>query len=372
MTLTALMSMQFLSLKNISKFYDATNAITDLSLDIEQGEIFGLLGQSGSGKTTLLRLIAGLEKPTRGTIEYDGKDITKLKPEKRDFGMVFQSHALFPHLNVADNIAFGLKARKVSSKEIKNQVEKMLSFVRLSGYENRHIEELSGGEQQRVAIARALAIEPKLLLFDEPFSNLDVGLREKTRSELRELIKNLGLTAAYVTHDQQEAFDLCDRIGVLDKGQLLQTGTPREIYESPASIAVASFLGNNNLFQAMRLTSNRTKIHDFRTLIGNHQILASIKEGQKLSPINKPVMLSIRPEEIRFFSGASFPGDNVLKATVIHINFSGATTIVRLDAGGLILEALVLRLVGLSVGDEILIGLPPDSIKILASSELRL
>jgi ABC-type Fe3+/spermidine/putrescine transport system ATPase subunit len=326
-----------------------------------------LLGQSGSGKTTLLRLIAGLEKPTRGTVENNGDDITKLKPEKRDFGMVFQSHALFPHLNVADNIAFGLKARKLSESEIKNRVGKMLSFVRLSGYENRRIEELSGGEQQRVAIARALAIEPKLLLFDEPFSNLDVGLREKTRSELRDLIKNLGLTAVYVTHDQQEAFDLCDRIGVLDKGQLLQIGTPREIYEMPESIAVASFLGNNNLFQAMRLTDSRTKIHDFRTLTGNHAILATIKEGQNLGPINKPVTLAIRPEDIKFFSGASFPGDNILKAAVIGIHFSGATTTVKLDAGGLILEALVLHLVGLSVGDEILVGLPPDSIKILAS-----
>jgi ABC-type Fe3+/spermidine/putrescine transport system ATPase subunit len=358
--------MPFLNLKNISKIYSTTNAITELSLDIEQGEIFGLLGKSGSGKTTLLRLIAGLEKPNKGTIECDGNDITKLKPEKRGFGMVFQSHALFPHLSVADNIAFGLKTRKFSKAKIKERVEKMLSFVRLSGYEKRRIEELSGGEQQRVAIARALAIEPKLLLFDEPFSNLDVGLREKTRSELRELIKRLGLTAAYVTHDQQEVFDLCDRMGILEKGQLLQIGTPREIYESPDSVAVASFLGNNNLFQAMRLTSSKTKIHEFRTLIGEHQILASVREGQKLSPINKPVTLSIRPEEIKFFSGASFPGDNVLKARVADIHFSGATTIVRLDVGGLILEALVLRLVGLSVGDEILVGLPPENIKILA------
>lgn len=357
--------MSFLSLNNISKKYDSAFAIESLSLEIEKGEIFGLLGQSGSGKTTLLHIISGLEKPDSGTIECDGVDITKLKPEKREFGLVFQSHALFPHLNVQDNIAFGLRARKLSNADIKPQVEKMLSFVRLSGYEQRRIEELSGGEQQRVAIARAIAIEPKLLLFDEPLSNLDVSLREATRSELRELIKNLGLTAIYVTHDQSEAFDLCDRIVIIDNGELLQTGTPRQLYESPESIAVAKSLGGNNFFQAMRLSSSKSKTHEFRTLNGNHLILANVKEEQKMLPINKPVTLAIRPEDIKFFSGASFPGDNVLKATIKEIKFSGATTIVKLDAGGLFLEALLLRLIGLSIGDEILIGLPPDCIKVL-------
>lgn len=358
--------MPFLSLKDISKKYDTAFAIENLSLDIERGEIFGLLGQSGSGKTTLLHIISGLEKPDKGTIECDGQDITKLKPEKREFGLVFQSHALFPHLSVEDNIAFGLKVRKLSNGEIKERVEKMLSFVRLSGYEQRRIEELSGGEQQRVAIARAIAIEPKLLLFDEPLSNLDVSLREETRSELRELIKNLGLSAIYVTHDQSEAFDLCDRIGILDRGELLQTGTPRELYESPESVAVAKSLGSNNFFQAMRLTSNKEKTQEFRAHEGEHLILVNVKEGQHFPPINKPVTLAIRPEDIKFFSGASFPGDNVLKATIKEIKFSGATTIVKLDAAGLILDALLLRLVGLSVGDEILVGLPPDCIKILA------
>lgn len=359
--------MPFLNLKEITKRYNATNAITDLSLEIEQGEIFGLLGQSGSGKTTLLKMVAGLEKPESGIIECDGKEITNLKPEKREFGMVFQSHALFPHLSVEENIAFGLKARNQESKVIKKQVEKMLTFVSLSGYEKRRIEELSGGEQQRVAIARALATEPKLLLFDEPFSNLDVSLRETTRRELRELIKNLGITAIYVTHDQHEAFDLCDRIGILQKGRLLQIGTPRELYDLPDNLAVASFLGNNNLFQAMRLTSSKSTVHEFRTLDGGHLILAKIKDEQKLPPINKPVTLSIRPEDIKFFSGASFPGDNVLKATVKDIKFSGATTMVKLDMDGLILEALVLRLFGLKIEDTILVGLPPDNVKLLSS-----
>ncbi len=357
--------MPLLSLDGISKRYDTTNAVNDFSLNIEGGEIFGLLGQSGSGKSTLLRLVAGLEKLDKGTLVFDNKDITKQKTEERGFGMVFQSHALFPHLNVHENVAFGLKSQGVSKNLIDEKVNEMLSLVHLSGYENRRIEELSGGEQQRVAIARALAIEPKLLLFDEPFSNLDVTLRESTGKELRHIVKNLDLTAIYVTHDQDEAYTLCDRIGVIHKGQLLQVGTPREIYNTPANVTVAKFLGKNNLFQALRLSKMKDTTQEFQTLTGEHLILANLKENQKLSPINQPVTLSIRPELIKFFSGASFPGDNVLKAEVKEIQFSGAITIVKLDADGLILEALVFRLIGLSVGDTILIGLPPDSINIL-------
>jgi len=358
--------MPLLSLNALSKQYGATNAVSDFSLDIEHGEVFGLLGQSGSGKTTLLRLTAGLEKPESGKILFDGNDITEKKADERGFGMVFQSHALFPHLNVHDNIAFGLKSRSVSKNIIDDKVNEMLALVHLSGYKNRRIEELSGGEQQRVAIARALAIEPKLLLFDEPFSNLDVTLRENTRNELREIVKKLGLTAIYVTHDQEEVFTLCDRIGVIHKGSLLQVGTPREIYSVPANVTVASFLGKNNLFQAMRLSKMKETTPEFQTLEGAHLILANLREGQKLGAINKPVTLAIRPEAIKFFSGASFPGDNVLKAVVKEIQFSGAITTVKLDANGLVIKALVFRLIGLSVGDPVLIGLPPDSINILS------
>ena len=358
--------MPLLSLRNITKHHGATAAVVDLSLEIGRGEIFGLLGQSGSGKTTLLRLIAGLEKPDKGSVEFDGKDITSQKAEQRGFGMVFQSHALFPHLSVSDNVAFGLKSRKLSKSEINERVQKMLSLVRLSGYEKRHIEELSGGEQQRVAIARALAIEPQLLLFDEPFSNLDVGLREQTREELLELIKRLDLTAIYVTHDQDEAFALCDRIGIIQKGSLIQTGVPRELYERPEKVSVASFLGKNNLFQAMRLSKMKDITPEFKTLDGEHSILASLKPGQQLGPINKPVTLAIRPESIKFFSGASFPADNVLRAKVSEIHYAGPTTTVKLDVNGLKLEALVLRLVGLEPGDDIMVGLPPDSINILS------
>ncbi|HEY3026571.1 MAG TPA: ABC transporter ATP-binding protein, partial [Pyrinomonadaceae bacterium] len=197
--------MSLLSLKNLSKHYDSTPAVADVSLEVERGEFFGLLGPSGCGKTTTLRLIAGLEAPDSGGLELDGKDITNLTAESRGFGMVFQNYALFPHLNVFENVAFGLRARHLPKQVIDESVTGALELVQLPGYEKRRVDELSGGQQQRVAIARAIAIEPALLLFDEPLSNLDVALREETRGELRQLVTRLGLTAVYVTHDQEEA-----------------------------------------------------------------------------------------------------------------------------------------------------------------------
>lgn len=356
--------MSFLSLQNISKQYGATPAVKELSLEVERGEFFGLLGPSGCGKTTTLRMIAGLETPDSGIIEFDGRDITRLSPERRGFGMVFQNYALFPHLNVSENVAFGLKARRRAKDEVKQKVADALALVQLPGYEARRVDELSGGQQQRVAIARAIAIEPALLLFDEPLSNLDVSLREETRGELRELVKRLGLTAIYVTHDQDEAFALCDRISIMSEGRILQTGTPQKLYEQPANMTVARFLGRNNLFKAMRLSKQGESQGEFKTLEGGHTLYLPVN-GKDLAPINQPSMLAIRPEYISITQGASFPADNVLRATVVEVNFAGATTTVKLDAEGLILEALVLRLVGLSPGDSCMVGLPPGRINLL-------
>ena len=215
----------------------------DVSLEVDRGEFFGLLGPSGCGKTTTLRMIAGLEKPDTGTINFDGREITGLAPEARGFGMVFQNYALFPHLNVFENIAFGLRARHKPKPEIAERVALALDLVQLPGYERRSVAELSGGQQQRVAIARAIAIEPALLLFDEPLSNLDVTLREETRGELRELVKRLGLTAVYVTHDQEEAFALCDRIAVMFRGQILQIGSAAGTVRAPGPGFRGAFSG---------------------------------------------------------------------------------------------------------------------------------
>ena len=357
--------MSFLKIENLSKQYDTTAAVEDVSLEIERGEFFGLLGASGSGKTTTLRMIAGLESPTAGKIFFDGKEITDLAPEKRGFGMVFQNYALFPHLNVFENVAFGLKARKLVKDEIQEKATEALKLVKLSGFETRRVDELSGGQQQRVAIARAIAIEPQLLLFDEPLSNLDVSLREETRTELRELVKRLNLTAVYVTHDQDEAFALCDRIGVMNEGRLLQTGTPRELYEKPEAVAVAKFLGRNNLIRAARLSSSNNPLPEFQTLEGEHRLFVDRNDKAGLGAINQIVTLAIRPENVIIPFGAAFPEDNLLKAVVTRTEYTGATMRVFLDVKGMPIEALVLRLVGLNVGDTCLVSLPPNRIAVL-------
>src|SRR4029453_10663399 len=266
------------------------------------------------------------EKPVSGVIQFEGQDITNLPAEKRGFGMVFQNYALFPHLNVFENVAFGLRARHKSKAEMEERVTGALELVQLPGYSKRRIDELSGGQQQRVAIARAIAIQPALLLFDEPLSNLDVSLREETRSELRELVTRLGLTAVYVTHDQEEAFALCDRISVMVGGKLMQTGRPRQLYEQPAEISVASFLGRNNLIKAMRLSSSKTSDGEFKTLEGGHTLHLPVRHSE-LAPLNKPVYLAIRPEHVQLSNNNG--AENSLSGNIREIVFAGATSTVR-------------------------------------------
>ncbi len=355
--------MPLLSLKNISKRFDQTPAVSDVSLEVERGEFFGLLGPSGCGKTTTLRMIAGLEKPDSGSIRFEDREITNLPPERRGFGMVFQNYALFPHLNVFENVAFGLRARHAAKAEMNDRVRSALELVQLPGYEKRAIDELSGGQQQRVAIARAIAIEPALLLFDEPLSNLDVSLREETRGELRELVTRLGLTAVYVTHDQEEAFALCDRISVMVGGKLMQTGKPRELYEQPADIAVARFLGRNNLIRAMRLSSSNTSDGEFKTLDGEHTLHVPVTRDE-LAPLNKPVVLAIRPEHVQLTANHD-SAPNSLQGTIREIVFAGATSTVRVDANGLLLEALVVQPEGLKTGQECAVVLRPDKLRLL-------
>ncbi len=355
--------MPLLSLKNLSKRFDKTTAVADVSLEVERGEFFGLLGPSGCGKTTTLRIIAGLEQPDYGVISFEGSAITSLPAERRGFGMVFQNYALFPHLNVLENVAFGLRARHKPKAEIIERVKSALELVQLPGYEKRRVDELSGGQQQRVAIARAIAIEPALLLFDEPLSNLDVTLREETRGELRELVKRLGLTAVYVTHDQEEAFALCDRISVMVSGRILQTGRPRDLYEHPAQLSVGKFLGRNNLIRVMRLSSSKSEIGEFKTLDGGHLIRMPV-DDKNLVPLNQPCILAIRPEHI-LVTNADKKLENALPATVREVNFAGATSSIKLDANGLILEALALDADGIAVGEQRTIILPPERIALL-------
>jgi iron(III) transport system ATP-binding protein len=235
-----------LRLDALSRRFGDTTAVDAVSLDVAAGEFLTLLGPSGCGKTTTLRMVAGFEHPTSGQVWVNGRDVTALPPQRRDVGMVFQNYALFPHMDVGENVAFGLRAR--GGRDVDARVERALERVELAGYKRRKVQELSGGQQQRVALARALAPEPPLLLLDEPLSNLDAALRERTRTEIRALLKELGMTAVFVTHDQEEAFALSDRIAVLDRGRLQQLGTPEELYARPANPFVAAFLGRANFF----------------------------------------------------------------------------------------------------------------------------
>ncbi len=237
--------MSYLALQDLRVRFSPTVEIGPVSLDIAQGEILALLGPSGSGKTTILRMLAGFEAPQGGRIVVDGDDVTAQPPARRHFGMVFQHYALFPHLDVGENVAFGLKGDPDAGRKAGDA----LKLVDLAGFERRKIHELSGGQQQRVALARALAPAPRVLLLDEPLSNLDPTLRERTRRELRALIQRVGITTVFVTHEQDEAFDLGDRVAVLQQGRLEQVGTPEDLYERPASLFVATFVGRANVLK---------------------------------------------------------------------------------------------------------------------------
>ncbi len=239
----------FLSISGLGKRFGAHVAVADLSLEVARGEILALLGPSGSGKTTTLRLLAGFETPDAGRIVVDGEDVTGERPEARRFGMVFQHYALFPHLDVGENVAFGLAPRGEARER---RVAEVLAMVDLAGFERRAVSELSGGQQQRVALARSLAPEPRVLLLDEPLSNLDPALRERTRRELRAAIRRVGITTVFVTHEQEEAFDLGDRVAVLSAGRLEQVGTSDVLYDAPATPFVARFIGRVNAIPGER------------------------------------------------------------------------------------------------------------------------
>lgn len=238
---------EIIQLKNISKKFDDTEVLKDFDLSINQGEFVTLLGASGCGKTTILRLIAGLEKVDQGKIFIDEKDVTDLEANKRNVNMVFQSYALFPFMNVADNVGYSLKIRKVNKEEIKRQVEKALAMVQLKGYEKRMPGQLSGGQKQRVAIARAIVNKSEILLLDEPLSALDASLRQQMQTELKQLQRELGITFVYITHDQEEALNMSDRIVVMNQGKIEQIGTPEEIYYHPKTVFVAEFVGKANI-----------------------------------------------------------------------------------------------------------------------------
>ncbi|ADL52564.1 ABC transporter ATP-binding protein [Clostridium cellulovorans] len=318
----------FVQLLNITKsFDDEETVIKDLHLEIKKGEFLTLLGPSGCGKTTTLRMIAGFETPNSGEVIIDGENVTAKAPNERSVNTVFQNYALFPHMNIFDNIAFGLKMKKVNKEEIKIKVSEMLKMVQLEGYENRMPSQLSGGQMQRVAIARAIINSPKVLLLDEPLGALDLKLRKQMQLELKHLQKKLGITFIFVTHDQEEALTMSDRIVVMNKGVIEQVGTPEELYETPATKFVADFLGETNLLEGEVIEVKE----EYGTVKSNEDIFiipkGSYNIGDKLS-------VSIRPERIKLKTETS--SDEIsLKGTLKERIYIGSNikTVMVLNSG---------------------------------------
>lgn len=281
------------TLDNVVKSFERNTVVKNISMDIKKGEFLTLLGPSGCGKTTTLRMIAGFEQPTDGDVLIDGKKVSGIPPHKRDVNTVFQSYALFPHMNVYDNVSFGLKMKKVGKEEIKRRVMEALQLVQLETFAERKPDQLSGGQKQRVAIARALVNSPKVLLLDEPLGALDLKLRKQMQVELKHLQQQLGITFIYVTHDQEEALTMSDRIAVMNNGIIEQLGTPDEIYERPASRFVADFIGETNLFEGTVMEINNS--HAYLAFSG-HKI--PVVQTAPLS-LNHQVAMAIRPERIK-------------------------------------------------------------------------
>ena len=316
--------MTFLELTGVQKRFGDVAAVEDFNLAAERGEFVSFLGPSGCGKTTTLRMIAGFELPTHGSIVIDDVDVTHRPPNQRNVGMVFQSYALFPNMSVADNIGFGLKVRKRPKAAIDKRVGELLELIHLEGRGDRFPWQMSGGQQQRVALARALAIEPQVLLLDEPLSALDAKIRIVLRKEIRAIQRQLGITTVYVTHDQEEALSLSDRVVVMSDGRIEQIGTPSEIYNFPNTAFVASFVGTLNL-----VTAGVVDAAGGRLSIDGQQVKTS-KAVTDAGPDGR-VTLALRPEGIQLGDGE--PGENRLKGTVEDINFLGSIVRIRVKVG---------------------------------------
>lgn len=335
--------------------------LSGLDLTVKSGELFFLLGPSGCGKSTLLRIAAGLYDPDKGDVLLDGKSILGLPPEKRNTPMVFQNYALWPHMNVFENVAFGLRARKESNAKIREKVGQVLESVRMSEYADRKVTALSGGQQQRVALARALVLEPSVLLLDEPLSNLDAKLRDVMRSEIRNICKSRGLTAIYVTHDRREALGMADRIAVMKNGKFCQIGTPREIYQHPVNHFTASFLGDAN-FLSGRCLGKEGKYYVFETVCGN--MLAS---ADFFAENGKEYDLMFRPEAVKM----DVPPDqeNSFTAEVKESMYLGELTQMTLECGTFRFDAGEQAAPERNTGMLFSVAIPPEHLICLEKTE---
>ncbi|HNB25761.1 MAG TPA: ABC transporter ATP-binding protein [Alphaproteobacteria bacterium] len=344
--------MTTLRLTGITRFFDGTLAVDDVNLDVADGEFLTLLGPSGCGKTTTLRMVAGFIVPDRGDIWFGERRMTEVPPHKRNTAMVFQSYALFPHMSVADNVGFGLRMRKTDPAERATRIAEALEIVGLTGLEKRRPGQLSGGQQQRVALARAIVTRPDVLLFDEPLSNLDAKLREKVRHEIRELQTRLGITAIYVTHDQDEALVMSDRIVVMNRGRIEQIGVPAEIYRRPKTAFVADFLGLANIVEG--------------TLEGEGRVmtpLGALRVADTAGIRANPVKICWRPEDMKLAASGQ---ENRISGVARQVIFRGHVTEVRLEVNGQSLRVQVDSDRQIREGDTLTFGLAADRIRVLA------
>lgn len=363
-----------LSIQSLSKIFAGKDknvkALDDVSLEVREGDLFTLLGPSGCGKTTTLRCIAGFEKPTSGEIDFLGRDYTSIPPFRRNIGMVFQSYALFPHMSIFENVAYGLKIRKTSPEEIKDRVNRMIDLVGLVDVQKRKPSELSGGQQQRIALARALVYDPQLLLLDEPLSNLDAKLRVYMREEIRRIQQQAKVTTIYVTHDQEEALAISDQIAVMHDGKVSQIGTPDEIYENPNSIPVADFIGHANFLQCCVISeSNGSRVIAFPS---DEKISLDFSSNEHHGLSNSEGVLFVRPERIEITPQSDTP--NSLKGTVKHILYLGSLVryFIEIFEQEVSQEVLVdqnRRVKGIQVGNKIAIIFEGKDVKIFSSDK---
>lgn len=358
--------MSHLHVQNISKSFGQTQVLREVSFAVEEGEAVCLLGPSGCGKTTLLRIIAGLEQADAGRVLMDGRDLTEIPVHRRGFGLMFQDFALFPHKDVQSNIAFGLRMQGLAQAEIDDRVYEMLRLVSLQGYERRQVYDLSGGEQQRVALARCLAPRPRLLMLDEPLGSLDRTLREGLLGELRSILNTVGVTTVYVTHDQEEAFVVGDRVVVMRSGRVVQMGTPESVYQQPANEFIARFLGLNNLVDA-RITSMSPRV-EVSTAWGTLTVGGLSREK---AAVGDDATLVIRPEAVRATVAATSEQDNVICGRLASCVFRGGQHRLRLshlDEEQMELEFDVVGACDVPVvGETICLSLNTEALSLLAS-----
>ena len=337
-----------IDLKNISKEYSGVQVLNNINLYVRENEFLTLLGPSGCGKTTTLRIIGGFERPTQGNVIFEGKDITNVPPYERQINTVFQKYALFPHMDIFENIAFGLRIKKVPKDEIRKRVKEMLRLVNLQGFENRSIDSLSGGQQQRVAIARALVNEPKVLLLDEPLGALDLKLRKDMQMELKNMQKRVGITFIYVTHDQEEALTMSDTVVVMDKGVIQQIGTPIDIYNEPKNVFVAKFIGESNIVDGIMY-------EDFVVEFAG-KVFNCVDKGFKEREI---VDVVIRPEDLEITS----PDKGLLKGVVTSVTFKGVhyEMIAKSDDYNWMIHSTIMKPEGTKIGMKVI----PENIHVM-------